>query len=164
MVRNRGRRIRGQAVSGLVVLLSVLVVAPISMFSFEFGRYWLAQQQLKTCVDSCALAGAATNASSSGDPMVTQLSAMATALNMFKQNDVIGTKLTNTTQSSTLAMSPNADSAQLFFQFLDPVTKAPVALGNVSGKIFRVTAAYGFTPTLGKFAGIIVSVRIEQWL
>jgi hypothetical protein len=129
-------------------------MAPISMFSFEFGRYWLAKQQLKTCVDSCALAGAATNASSDQDPMGTQLSAMATALSIFQQNDVIGMSLANAAQASSMPMSPPANSAQLYFQFLNPTTKTPVALGDVSGKIFHVTASYGFTPALGNFAGI----------
>ncbi len=155
MARETYRNSRGLTVSALVVLLCMLVVAPISMFSFEFGRYWLAKQQLKTCVDSCALAGAATNASSDQDPLGTQMSAMETALNMFKQNDVIGTPLTNSAQATSVPMSPAADSALLYFEFLNPTTRAPVALGDVTGKIFRVTASYGFTPALGKYAGII---------
>lgn len=59
------RRTRGSMIA-LTALLSVFVVLPLSIFTFEVVRVNLAKQQLKTACDSAALAGAL--ALRTGDP------------------------------------------------------------------------------------------------
>lgn len=122
---------------------------------YDLSLYSLAQQELKAAVDSAALAAGATTASSNNtDPTTTQESAMSTAMNMFQLNSVIGQSLATATESSTVTMNPAANQAQVYFQFLDPVTKNPVALGSTNGKIIQVTAAFGFSPPFAQFIGL----------
>jgi hypothetical protein len=146
----RGRS--GQSVVVLIIFLSIFVIAPLSVVVFEFSRYSLAKQQLKACVDSAALAAGATTASSNvTNPSSVQTTAFNTAMTVFQQNTVLNNSLSTATQSSTQSMTPGANQAQVYFQLLDPVTKAVVPLGSTNGKIVQVTAAYGVLPVFGKF-------------
>jgi len=146
------RRRSGQSVVVLIMVLAVFVIAPLSLLSFEIARYSLAKQQLKACVESCALAaGATTTSGNFTDPLSGQQAAMATALNMFKQNSILDQPLTSVTQSGSASMSPPANQAELYFQFLDPVTRQPVPLGSANGKIIQVTGAFGEVPMFGQF-------------
>ncbi|MDZ4834747.1 MAG: VWA domain-containing protein [Candidatus Melainabacteria bacterium] len=150
----RVRSCRGQAISILIVILTVFVIAPLSLFTIEVVRYSLAKQQLKACVDSCALAAAATTAcGNSTDPLVTQENAIATAIDMCKRNSLLGQSLINATQSPSLGMNPAPDQTLLYFEFLDPVNRQPVALGSTRAKVIQVTASYGLTPWFGTFLG-----------
>lgn len=150
IAQRRIRSERGQSLVVLILVLAVFLIGPLALVSYEMGRYELAKQQLKACVESCALAAGATTASSNNlDPTVTQNDAIATALNMFKQNTILDQGLSTATQSSSLPLNPAANSAQLYFQFLDPVTRKAVPLGSTNGKIIQVTAAFGFVPVFG---------------
>ncbi|MBS1956491.1 MAG: VWA domain-containing protein [Cyanobacteria bacterium SZAS-4] len=150
----KNRRNRGQALSILIVFLAAFVIAPLSLFSFEVARYQLAKKQLKACIDSCALAAGATVASSNNtDTSVTQQASIATAIDMFKRNSILDQPLTGTTQSTVLPLAPGAKQATLFFQFLEPVTRQPVQIGNPSGKIIQITGAFGLVPMFADFLG-----------
>lgn len=157
------RRKSGQSVALLVAFLAAFVIAPLSLLGFEVARYALAKQQLKACVESCALAAGTTNAvGDSTDPQVTQLAAIATAIDMFKRNSILDQSLVTVTQSNSLPLSPAANKSVLFFQFLDPVTRQPVPLGSTNGKIISVTGAFGVVPTFGAFfhwAGVYPAVE-----
>lgn len=136
-------------------MLAAFVVGPISFLAYEVSMYNLCKQELKAATDSAALAAGATTASSNEtDPAVTQNSAMNTAMNMFKMNSVIGHSLSSATKSDTADMNPGANEAQVYFQFLDPVTRAPVAPGSANGKVIQVTACYGYSPVFAKFVGL----------
>lgn len=148
------KRSRGQAVSILIVILAIFVVAPLSLFTVELVRYTLAKEQLSTCVESCALAAAATTASGNEtDPILTQQSAIATAIDMFKRNSLLEQSLSDSRQSSTSVMAPAAKETLLYFEFLDPVTRQPVPLGSTRAKVIRVTASYGLVPWFASFLG-----------
>jgi len=153
---------RGQSVVMLVFVTAIVLVGTLSLFAFEMARVCLAQQQLAACVESAALAGAATTASSnSTDPTTTQDSAMATALNMFQKNTILGQSLSGTTQASSLPMSPAANGALVFFQFLDPVTLLPVPIGSTNGKILQVTGSFGIVPAFQKYLGLATSYTLN---
>ncbi len=149
------RRPSGQSFIVLALVLSIVLLGPLALLGFEIARYCLVHQQLQACVESAALAGAATIASSNTtDPTTTQNAAMATALNMFKNNSILGQSLANTTQSSTYPLQPSGNQASVYFQFLDPVTRQAVNLGSTNGKILQVTGAFGFVPIFQKFVGL----------
>ncbi len=154
-VRNKTcKRSNGQAVSVLIVVLAMFVVAPLSLFTVELVRYTLAKEQLRTCVESCALAAAATTASGNEtDPMITQQTAIATAIDMFKRNSLLEQPLSDSRQSSTIDMAPAPKETLLYFEFLDPITRQPVPLGSTRAKVIRVTAAYGLVPWFAAFLG-----------
>jgi hypothetical protein len=130
------------------------------MFVFELARYNLAAQQLKNCLDSAALCAAcSTTASNSQSASVTQTNAMNQAAYMFSQNTILDHPLLDTpaysygTTPPTWAALPNR--AQLYFEFLDPVTKLPVPYGSPNGKILRVFGCFGFVPSTAKFIGLM---------
>jgi hypothetical protein len=141
-----------------MLFLATCVVGPLTLLAFEIARYSLAKQQLKTCVESCALAAGATNASGNiTDPMAAQQAAMATALNMFQRNRILDQSLASATQATALPMSPAANQATLYFQFLDPVTLQPVPLGSTDGKRIQVTGAFGVVPLFSSFLNLKAS-------
>ncbi len=146
------RTCRGQAVAILIAFLATFVIAPLSLFAFEVARYSLAKQQLKACVESCALAAGATNAiGNDTDPSITQRSAIATATDMFQRNTILDQSLASATGASSLPLTPGANQSQLFFQFLDPITRQPVPIGSTNGKVIQVTGAFGVVPLFAAF-------------
>ncbi len=159
------RSASGQALVVLMIFFSTLVILPIALFSYEYARYSLAQQQLQSCVQSAALAaGTGQAGSNTTDTTTTQGNAMSIALIMFQQNSILGVPLTSATsnglQTGTPTFSPTANQATLAFQFLDPVTRQPVASGSPNGKIIKVWGAFGFLPVFGQFTHIASVVPI----
>lgn len=149
------RKQTGQAVTAFMIFLAAFVVLPLSVLAYDISLFHLAKQQLKSCVESCSLAAAATNASSdSTDVLTTQKSAIATAMKIFQQNSILDQTLTAAQESNTKAMTPAANQALLYFEFLDPITRQVVPLGNTNGKILRITGAFGFVPQCGKVVGM----------
>lgn len=112
----------------------------------------LAREQLKHCVELAALAGETTIMSStSGTP---QVAAKTVALNIFRQNSIHGKMLTSATEVANLtSLAPASGQAMVFFEFDDPMTKAPSATGNV----IRVHGAYNFPLFSGGFGAIGIS-------
>jgi hypothetical protein len=161
--RHNFRRIRSQSGLGITLLISVIavfVILPVSMFGYEMVQYNLCQQQLKACVDSAALAAAcSTTSSSSVSAGTTQTNAMNQAYWMFQQNSILGASLSTTPNytygTSDPSFTPVANQAQLYFQFLDPVTLAPVAYGSSNGKIVRIFGSFGFVPVFAKFTHVM---------
>ncbi|HEY9757668.1 MAG TPA: vWA domain-containing protein [Oculatellaceae cyanobacterium] len=158
--KRQRRSEKGLTIAALVAFIAVFVIGPLSMFVFEMTRYNLAAQQLKNCLDSAALAAAcAVTGSNSSNAGVTQTAAMNAAIYMFQQNSIFNYSLSSVSSTpsygtSAPTWSPAPNAAQLYFEFLDPVTKNPVAYNNSSGKIIRVFGAWGFVPSTAKFIGI----------
>ena len=155
IVLKKMRNTQGQALVVLTLILAVFFIGPLSILSFEVARFCLAQQQLQACVESAALAGAATTASSNTtDPTVTQTTAMNTALSMYQQNSILDQSLATATQASALPLNPSGNQSSVYFQFLDPTTKLVVPLGSTNGKILQVIGSFGVVPIFQKFVGL----------
>ncbi len=153
------RRPKGLALTALMAFIAIFIVGPLSMFVYEMTQYNLARQELKACVDSAALTAAcSTTASNSSVPSVTQTTAMNQSAYMFAQNTILNHSL-STTPSYTYGTSdpvwtPTPNQSQLYFQFLDPITRNPVTFGSANGKIMRLFGSFGFVPTFAKFIGL----------
>ncbi len=157
------RKPRGQAVTVLMIFIASFIVAPICFVAYEMCLYNLAKQQLKACVDSAALAAGATVASSNTvDDSTTQLGAKATAMQMFRKNTILSNSLADATESSTIPMTPAATKSQLYFQFLDPISRQPVPLGSTNGKIIQVTGAYGYQPFFAQFLKFVGTYPVVE--
>jgi hypothetical protein len=156
------RKQSGMALATLLTLVAVLIVLPISLFSYDMVKYNLAQLQLKHCVDSAALAaGCGVTGSNTGSLTTTEQAAMAQALYMFQQNGILGNALSTATSSyaaSSGTQNPNimvtGNKSALYFQFINPYTMTQVGLGGANGKIIRVTGFYGFVPDFAKIMGL----------
>jgi hypothetical protein len=160
MKRQRQMRTKsGLSITVLITFIGIFIIGPLSMFVFELARYNLADQQLKNCVDLTALTAAcSTTGSNATSASVTQTTAMNQAYYMFTQNSIFNYPLTTTTAytfgTATAALNPAANTAALYFQFLNPQTRQPVAFGSDLGKILRVTGAWGFVPITAQFTGL----------
>jgi hypothetical protein len=139
----------------LVSFLAFIVLSLVGFYSFEIGRSNLAQQQLQNAVDAAALAAVATLASEDNtNPTASHNDAIQTALNLFKQNVIMGTQLTNTTVVGTTPNNPPADNATLYFEFLDPITHVVQPLSSPNGKLVCVQGDFGLMPAFGTFLGL----------
>ena len=151
----RRRTTRGASVIMLITLLGLMVIPLIAIFAFEVSRAVLATQMLKNATDAAALAAVATLASSDiKDPVVAQTNAKAVALNLYKQNSVLGQLLADSFIGPVKEGNPNSLQSELFFEFLDPVTKKPLPEGDPNAKVVRLTVSYGMIPAFGKFLGL----------
>ncbi|MDR3616196.1 MAG: VWA domain-containing protein [Candidatus Obscuribacterales bacterium] len=153
------RKASGLSITVLLAFITFFVIGPMSMLVYEIARYNLASQQLKYCADSAALTAAASTTGANSPVMTTVMTtAMNQAAYMFAQNSILDKSLSGTPTytygTATPVMTPAANQAQLYFQFLDPVTKQPVAYGAANGKILQCTAAFGYSPVSSKFTHI----------
>jgi len=159
--QKRIRNANGLAVTTLMCIIGVFIMGPLSMFVYELTQFNLAKQELKACVDLAALTAAcSTTSSNSTDPATTQKLAMDQAAYMFAQNTILNVPLSTTPAYSygtgQPTWSPVINQSQLYFQFLDPVTKTPVSYGSPNGKIMRVFGSFGFSPVFAKFSKLAV--------
>lgn len=156
---NGRRRQTGQSLIILIFVLAFLILGVAGMFTFEISRANLAREQLRSACQAAALAGAATLASSDlSDTAHAQTDAMSAALIVFRKNFVIGNPLTGATQSGTLAPlfeNKTTGASMVFFELLDPnADNAVVQIGDPNGKVLRVTASFGLTPSFGQYLGL----------
>ncbi len=149
------RNMSGAGIIMMVTVLGLVVLPLIAMFAFEVSRANLASQQLKNAADAAALGAVATLASQDNkDTAVAQGHAKQVALKIFKENSVLGNKLTDSSFAGSLNENPDAFKGEIFIEFLDPNTLKPVPEGDPNGKVVRLTAFYGMVPAFGKFVGI----------
>lgn len=152
-VRYLGRGAGGMMMVA-IAFLALNVLALTGLFAFEVGRANLAQQQLQNVVDAAALAAVATLASTDNtDPRTAHNNAIQTALNLFKQNIVMGAQLSRTTVVGTPYNNPPAGNATLYFEFLHPITRAVEPITSPNGKIVRVYGDLGVMPAFARFVG-----------
>jgi hypothetical protein len=162
MKRQRKLRTKsGLSITVLIVFIGIFIIGPLSMFVFELARYNLADLQLKNCVDLAALTAAcSTTGSNATSASVTQTTAMNQAYYMFTQNSIFGNSLASTPAytygTAAATLNPPANTAQLYFQFLNPTNRQPVAYGSSLGKILRITGAWGFVPSTTNFTGLML--------
>lgn len=154
-MRKKLRGQRGASIMVMVMVLAFCILPLCGLFSFEVGRANLAQQQLQNAVDAASLAAVATLASQdNASPAAAHANCKAAALTVFQANSILGMPLTPATIQAAQGTSPAAGDSHLFFEFLDPVTKAVVPTGDPRGKIVRVHGAIGAVPAFGKYLGI----------
>ncbi|MBX9685187.1 MAG: VWA domain-containing protein [Candidatus Obscuribacterales bacterium] len=149
----QSRKQSGISVILLVTGIAIIVLPIIAIFSFEIGRANLGTQQLKNAADSAALGAVATMASNDNPDLAqAQTNAKQVALNLFKQNSILGNQLSDSVLGSS--RNPAALHGEVQVQFLDPNTLRVVPDGDPNGKIVRLTASYGMEPAFGRYLGI----------
>lgn len=141
----RRRHTKGQGILSLGLVLIIVAVLGLGLLSIEVNRVVLAKQQLQSATDAAALAGAATLASSDNlDPSDAQEQASNTALNTFKQNQVLGHSLSDAT------IGGGGSTDYIDINFLDPHNNnAVVSPGDPSGKIVQIVSNMTFRPLFG---------------
>ncbi|MBY0546863.1 MAG: TadE/TadG family protein [Candidatus Obscuribacterales bacterium] len=155
MIKEQLRGQRGASIMIMVMILAFCILPLFGLLSFEVGRANLAQQQLQNAVDAASLAAVATLASQDdAAPAAAHANCKNAALLVFQANSILGMPLAPATIQATGNTSPAAGASHLFFEFLDPVSKAVVPTGDPRGKIVRVHGAIGAVPAFGKYLGI----------
>ncbi len=147
---------RGQGLLSLMMLFALIIFPMFAVLGFEFGRLYLAKQELQSASDAAALTGTATLASSDNtNPTQAHLDAIESALKIFKANTALGVPFTSATVvASKAALTCNVGESKLFFEFLNPVTYAVEPLSSPNGKVVKITASTGSELAFGKFLGI----------
>lgn len=149
------RNQKGVSLTMLILGLAFVIMPIIGLFAFEIGRLQIAHQELQNVTDAAALAAVATlTCEENTDPAAAHQDAIDTAVNLFKQNSIIGTQLTNTTISGSLNASAEPGEAKLYFEFIDPVTHNVVSMNDPNGKVVKVYSVFGATPAFGPFLGL----------
>ncbi len=112
----------------------------------------LAREQLKHCVELAALAGETSMMSSTS--ATAQADAKTIALYIFRQNSIHGQALGSAAEVASLsAMTPGPGLSNVYFEFDDPISKAP----SSSGTVLRVHGAYNYPLFSGGFGAIGIS-------
>ncbi len=131
----------------------MFVVGSLGYLAFEIGRLIVARDQLRSATDAGSLAAAATMASSNASDLAAkQTEGINAARQVFVANDIFGIRLNNIAAPGGGPLG--ADQVRLRFRFLDPVDNSPVPLGDERGKVFEVTATYGYVPVFFQFVNL----------
>jgi hypothetical protein len=146
----------GQAALALNIVIAIFVVGSLGMVSYEMSRILLAREQLKHCLELASLAGGASIASTSATGAAAQTQATTIALTILRMNSVLGQPLTSNVivSGSAAALNPAPGQTAVYFEFDDPVTKAPA---GVNGNVLRVYGAYAYPLFSGGFGSIGVN-------
>jgi hypothetical protein len=149
---------RGQAALALNIVLTIFVVGTLGMVTYEISRILLAREQLRNCLEMASLAGGAAMASSNATGSAAQNESKTVAMNLLQMNSVLGSSLHGnvTIGSSATALNPTPGKTEVYFEFVDPVTKQPVA-SNQQANVLRVHGAYAYPLFAGGFGAIGVS-------
>jgi hypothetical protein len=150
------RRARGQGIIMLVMLVGLVVIPLIGMVSFEVGRLYLGKQQLLNACDSAALTAVATLAGSdNSNPSLAHQNAKSAALDVFERNLVLGMQLTNSTiLAAKPTATPQTGAANVYFEFVDPITLQVQPESSPNGKIVHVYGSFGASPAFGRYLGL----------
>ena len=142
----------GKAVTVLNILIGVFIVAITVAMSYELSRFFLARSQLKTCIESASLAAKRCSWAAAKARAKKRKRAEDTALNIFRKNTILSASMATATVAPDLRqMAPRIGSAQICFDYLDPLTHQP---GSSKGNVLRVTGAYRFQVFSGFFLGL----------
>lgn len=148
-------RNRGQAIIALVFAIAIFLILPVGLLGFEISRSHLARLQLSSATDAAALAAVASLAGQDDtDTMNAHNQAVRCAINMFRQNLVMGHVMSDAQQTSGDVSNPAAEKSYVMVEFIDPTTQQVVQLGDPKGKCVRVTSTFGLEPAFGNFLGI----------
>jgi hypothetical protein len=153
------RSARGAGIIAMSLLCGMVIMPTLAIFSFEMSRMFLAKQQLQNASDAAVLAATAQLASSNNtNPTTAHTNAIAAALTIFQQNDILGVQLaTSSTVPAASDLTPVPGEALLFFTFIDPVTKLVVPISSPNGKIINLQSAYCANFAFGNYLGLLAS-------
>jgi Flp pilus assembly protein TadG len=156
------RKQKGQIFAPLGAIIGALIIGTLGIFAFEMGRVVIARDQLRAATDAAALAGATTLASSDlTSPLDAHNKAMEAADEIFRENLVMGSSLSNARQGSN---TPAAGETTLTYTWLDPNNNnQPVSASSANGRVLEVKATYGYQPMFLKIilGSATVSVPIS---
>lgn len=148
------RSAKGQSMIALVMIVGLITLPLLGIFTFEVGRLHLAKQQLQNASDAAALAAVATLASEDNlNPQTAHQNAIQTAIGIFKKNFVLGTQLSQTTIADTSNIVPDIGKANIFFEFVNPLTMQVEPLTSPNAKIVRVYSNFSTFTAFGKYVG-----------
>lgn len=152
------RRSAGQVAIALNIVFGIFIVGSLGMVSYEMSRILLAREQLRHCLELTSLGGGVSLASSSLTGAAAQTQAKTVAMNILKKNSVLGQSLNTTAVEvgSIAAMNPSPGQVNVYFEFIDPITKLAVASGTDTG-VLKVHGAYAYPLFSGGFGAIGVS-------
>jgi hypothetical protein len=140
----------GQAAIALNLVIGAFIIGMLFTFVYELTRFLLAREQLKTIVQSSALAGEATILSSTQASAAARNTAQQTALNIFRRNAILGTLLRSASIATSPAfLNPEAGQTQLAIEWIDPITRT----ASPDGSVLRLTAAYNYALFSANFMG-----------
>jgi hypothetical protein len=150
----------GAGTIGIILAIAFGILLPIGILGFEFLRYSVAQQELRSVCDAAALSGAAAIATTAQKGLTytdVQNQAMDSAAITFKQNSVYGNPLTDTKVNrngdNVQSGTPKVGETFLNFVLLDQNGNA-VKTGDPAAKIVQIEALYGYSPALLPVFGI----------
>ncbi len=157
----RLRRRKGMTTVALILVVAFFVILPLGLLGFEFARYTLLCNQLRSVTDAATLSGTAALASSPPGYTYTQLHdlAMDVAIQTFEQNSVLTTSfgkknvIANRNTGTALG-TPALNTAHLNFTLLDQNGKE-VANGSKDAVTLRLQAIYSDKPV---FSSAILNI------
>jgi hypothetical protein len=153
----------------LTLVIAVSIVFVVGLFAFELNRVEVARGQLRSATEAASLSAVATLASQqSANTMLAHTEAVATALNTYRQNEVIGVEFDGSDPDDgnpPAAISaptnpydpPIPKQASLFIEFLDPNSTPPnqvVPMGDDRGKAIRCYGTFHYVPAFSNFVGV----------
>lgn len=152
------RRSFGQVAIALNIVFGIFIVGSLGLVSYEMSRILLAREQLRHCLELTSLGGGVSLASSSLTGAAAQNMAKTVAMNILKKNSVLGKPLTTDAVEvgSIAALNPTPGQVDVYFEFIDPITKQAVASGTETG-VLKVHGAYAYPLFSGGFGAIGVS-------
>ncbi len=159
-MRSSKRKWRAQLGATMMLLVAVIafLILPIGgLLAFEIGRANLCQQQLQNAVDAASLAGVATLAMNDNpNSQVAHDNAVAAAMDVFRQNSILGMDLSgsNTTEQAVPNTNPGPGQADLYFEFLDPITGAVLPRSDPRAQKLQVFGVIGTQPAFGRYLGV----------
>lgn len=152
------RRSAGQVAIALNIVFGIFIVGSLGLVAYEMSRILLAREQLRHCLELTSLGGGVSLASSSLTGTAAQTNAKTVAMNILKKNSILGKTLATTAVEvgSIASMNPSPGQVNVYFEFVDPITKAAVASGTDTG-VLKVHGAYAYPLFSGGFGAIGVS-------
>lgn len=152
------RRSFGQVAIALNIVFGIFIVGSLGLVAYEMSRILLAREQLRHCLELTSLGGSVSLASSSLTGSAGQIAAKTVAMNILKKNSVLGKSLSSSAVEvgSIAALNPAPGQVQVYFEFVDPITKLAVASGTDTG-VIKVHGAYAYPLFSGGFGSIGVS-------
>lgn len=155
-MQNRTKR---GATTGLIAFLAIGVLLPIGLCGFEFLRFSVAQQELRSVCDAAALSGAAAIATTAQKGLTyadVQNQAMDSAAITFKQNSIYAKPLSDAVvvkNGNKITPKPGLGQAVLNMVLLDQTGKN-VKTGDPAAKIVQIDATYGYSPVFLPVYGV----------
>ena len=122
------------------------------------SRILLAREQLKHCLELASLAGGTSMASTSQTGTQAQSQSTTIATNILQMNSILGQSLNGhvTVATSVAALNPAPGQTAVYFEYDDPITKAP-PVAPAQGNVLRIYGAYAYPLFSGGFGAIGVN-------